>query len=159
MSLGNTLPLTRGPLVTFYGKKELLDEIPPGAPGKSISVLFVSSLMFQILLILLKWIHSRKIRNYELKLKAIIMNNFLNIYTTLITILISVLGCFYSIYHYNNLLKDLREDSDISEVGTPSENQIPDDLLLLYLLTLLAVLLPYSQNFGLRSIFSSFQLF
>ena len=78
------------------------------------------------------------------------VNNFLNIYTTLITITISVLGCFYSIYHYNTAQQDFREGSDISKVGTQSEVQIPSDLLIGYLLTFLVVLLPYSQNFGLR---------
>ena len=78
------------------------------------------------------------------------VNNFLNIYTTLITITISVLGCFYSIYHYNTVQQDFREGSDISKVGTQSEVQIPSDLLIGYLLTFLVVLLPYSQNFGLR---------
>ena len=100
MYFGNLLPLTRGPLVTFYGRKELLEEIPSGDPGKSLSVLAVSSLMFQMFLVILKWIHSRKIRNYELELRAILVNNVLNIYTNLTIIGISVLGCFYSIYHF-----------------------------------------------------------
>lgn len=105
MYFGNLLPLTRGPLVTFYGRKELLEEIPSGDPGKSLSVLAVSSLMFQMFLVILKWINSRKIRNYELELREILVreilvNNVLNIYTNLTIIGISVLGCFYSIYHF-----------------------------------------------------------
>ena len=92
--------LTKGPMVTFYGRQELLEEVSSETPGQSLTVLMVSSLTFQLLLFLFKWNFSRKIQNYALNLKAILVNSVLNIYGLLIILMISLISCFYVIYHY-----------------------------------------------------------
>ena len=132
--------LTKGPLVTFYGRQELLEEVSSETPGQSLTVLMVSSLTFQLLLFLFKWNFSRKIQNYALNLKAILVNSVLNIYGLLIILMISLISCFYVIYHYLS----------IKHFEQPSEAVMPAGLLLLYLLTFLVVLLPFIQNFALR---------
>ena len=132
--------LTKGPLVTFYGRQELLEEVSSETPGQSLTVLMVSSLTFQLLLFLFKWNFSRKIQNYALNLKAILVNSVLNIYGLLIILMISLISCFYVIYHYLS----------IKHFEQSSEAVMPTGLLLLYLLTFLVVLLPFIQNFALR---------
>ena len=132
--------LTKGPLVTFYGRQDLLEEVSDDPPGQSLTVLMVSSLTFQLLLFLFKWKLSRKIQNYALSLKATLVNSVLNIYGLLIILLISLISCLYVIYHYLSI-KHFQE---------PSEAVMPAGLLLLYLLTFLVVLLPFIQNFVLR---------
>ena len=144
MYLGDVPLLTKGPLVTFYGGAELLKEVSPGAPGKSLTILLLSSLLFQAVLFIFKWFCARKIRNYTLELKATLVNNVLNIYGLLILITISATACFYVIYHYLSIQNEA--------VQTGAEGHLmPRGLLLLYLLTAFVVLLPYCQNFALRS--------
>ena len=137
--------LTKGPLVTFYGRQDLLEEVSDDPPGKSLTILMVSSLTFQLALFIFKWNFSRKIDNYALNLKATLVNNVRNIYGLLILTMISLIGCFYAIYHYLSI-KHFQVHSP-----EPSLAVMPAGLLLLYLLTLLVVLLPYIQNFALRS--------
>ena len=137
--------LTKGPLVTFYGRQDLLEEVSDDPPGKSLTILMVSSLTFQLALFIFKWNFSRKIKNYALNLKATLVNNVLNIYGLLIIMTISLISCFYVIYHYLSI-KNFQDPSS-SEV----RSVMPTSLLLLYLLTFLVVLLPYIQNFALRS--------
>ena len=132
--------LTKGPLVTFYGRQELLEEVSSETPGQSLTVLMVSSLTFQLLLFLFKWNFSRKIQNYALNLRAILVNGVLNIYGLLIILMISLITCLYAIYHYLS----------IKHFEQPSEAVMPAGLLLIYLLTFLVVLLPFIQNFALR---------
>ena len=144
MYLGDVPLLTKGPLVTFYGRAELLKEVSPGAPGRSLTILLLSSLLFQAVLFIFKWFCARKIRNYTLELKATLVNNVLNIYGLLILITISATACFYVIYHYLSIQNEA--------VQTGAEGHLmPRGLLLLYLLTAFVVLLPYCQNFALRS--------
>ena len=144
MYMGDVPLLTKGPLVTFYGGAELLKEVSPGAPGKSLTILLLSSLLFQAVLFIFKWFCARKIRNYTLELKATLVNNVLNIYGLLILITISATACFYVIYHYLSIQNEA--------VQTGAEGHLmPRGLLLLYLLTAFVVLLPYCQNFALRS--------
>ena len=100
MYTGRVPLLTKGPLVTFYGGQDLLEEVSPHPPGQSLVVLMLSSLAFQFLLFLFKWNFSRKIQNYALNLKATLVNNVLNIYGLLIITMISLISCFYAIYHY-----------------------------------------------------------
>ena len=133
--------LTKGPLVTFYGGPELLEEVSEDPPGWSLTILLVSSLAFHIGLFILKWTFSRKIQNYALNLKATLVNGILNIYGLLIILLISLITCFYAIYHYL-IIKHFQQ---------PSKAVMPAGLLLIYLITFLVVLLPFIQNFALRS--------
>ena len=74
MYSGRVPLLTKGPLVTFYGRQDLLEEVSDDPPGKSLNILMVSSLTFQLLLFLFKWNFSRKIQNYALNLKAQCIN-------------------------------------------------------------------------------------
>ena len=89
MYTGRVPLLTKGPLVTFYGREDLLEEVSADPPGQALTVLLVSSLAFQVVLFLFKWNFSRKIENYALNLKATLVNNVLNIYGLLIIIMIS----------------------------------------------------------------------
>ena len=66
--------LTKGPMVTFYGRQQLLEEVSDDTPSQSLNLLFFSSLTFQLLLFLFKWNFSRKIQNYALNLKAQCIN-------------------------------------------------------------------------------------
>ena len=145
MYIGRVPMLTKGPLVTFYGGQDLLEEVSDDPPGRSLSVLMVSSLAFQLGLFIFKWNFSRKIQNYAINLKAILVNNVLNIYGLLIIMMISLISCCYVIYHYLS----------IKHFETPEEpvgrtDRMPAGLLLLYLLTFLVVLIPFIQNFALR---------
>ena len=146
MYTGRVPLLTKGPLVTFYGRDELLEEVSADPPGQALTVLLVSSLAFQVVLFLFKWNFSRKIENYALNLKATLVNNVLNIYGLLIIIMISLIACFYVIYHYLTIKNLSKQTEDGTE-----RNVMPVGLLLLYLLTFLVVLLPFIQNFALRS--------
>ena len=146
MYTGRVPLLTKGPLVTFYGREELLEEVSADPPGQALTVLLVSSLAFQVVLFLFKWNFSRKIENYALNLKATLVNNVLNIYGLLIIIMISLIACFYVIYHYLTIKNLSKQTEDGTE-----RNVMPVGLLLLYLLTFLVVLLPFIQNFALRS--------
>ena len=137
--------LTKGPFVSFYGRQDLLEEVSDDPPGKSLVVLAFSSLTFHLALFVFKWNFSRKIQNYALNLKATLVNNVLNIYGLLIITMISFLCCFYAIYHYLSI-KNFQDPSTSEE-----RSVMPTSLLLLYLLTFLVVLLPYIQNFALRS--------
>ena len=69
MYRGSAPLLTKGPLVTFYGREQLLQVVSQGAPGKSLSIFLLSSLLFQVLLIIFKRFYSRKITNYPLQLR------------------------------------------------------------------------------------------
>ena len=146
MYTGRVPLLTKGPLVTFYGREELLEEVSADPPGQALTVLLVSSLAFQVVLFLFKWNFSRKIENYALNLKATLVNNVLNIYGLLIIIMISLIACFYVIYHYLTIKNLSKQTEDGTE-----RNVMPVGLLLLYLLTFLVVLIPFIQNFALRS--------
>lgn len=144
MYRGSAPLLTKGPLVTFYGREHLLQVVSQGAPGKSLSILLLSSLLFQVLLIIFKRVYSRKITNYPLQLRATLVQGVLNIYGLLIIIIISLTSCCYVIYHYL-IIKHLTLEA-------PGEADLmPSSLLILYLLTVFVVLLPYTQNFHLRS--------
>ena len=145
MYSGRVPLLTKGPLVMFYGRSELVEEVSPDPPGQSLTFLFLSSLAFQVLLFLFKWNFSRKIQNYALDLKATLVNNVLNIYGLLIIMIISLIACFYAIYHYLSI-KNLNKQSEAETERTV----MPAGLLLLNLLTFVVVLLPFIQNFALR---------
>ena len=132
--------LTKGPLVKFYGRQQLLEEVSDDPPGQSLTVLMLSSLTFQLLLFLFKWNFSRKIQNYTLSLKASLVNSVLNIYGLLIIMMISLISCLYVIYHYLS----------IKHFQKQTQALMPPGLLLLYLLTFLVVLLPFIQNVVLR---------
>ena len=149
MYTGRVPLLTKGPLVTFYGREELLEEVSADPPGLGITVLFVSSLTFQVVLFLFKWNFSRKIPNYQnyaLNLRTTLVNNVLNIYGVMIIMMISLISCFYAIYHYLSI-KNLNK---LTEAETET-NVMPTGLLLIYLITFFVVLLPFIQNFALRS--------
>ena len=135
--------LTKGPLVTFYGRQDLLEEVSDDPPGKSLTILMVSSLTFQLALFVFKWFFSRRIQNYALNLKATLVNNVLNIYGLLIIMIISLIASAYAIYHYLSI------KNKQSEAGT-ERTVMPAGLLLLNLLTFVVVLLPFIQNFALR---------
>ena len=145
--------LTKGPLVTFYGRQDLLEEVSDDPPGKSLNILLISSLTFQLALFVFKWNFSRKIQNYALNLKATLVNNVLNIYGLLIITMISFLCCFYAIYHYLSIKNFQTPNS-----AAPEKPVMPTGLLLLFLVTFLIVLLPYIQNFALRSVVESLLL-
>ena len=145
--------LTKGPLVTFYGGQDLLEEVSDDPPGRSLSILMVSSLAFQLGLFIFKWNFSRKIQNYAINLKAILVNNVLNIYGLLIIMIISLISCCYVIYHYLSI-KSFETPGEI----VPRTEGMPAGLLLLYLLTLLVVLIPFIQNFALRYLRQSYKL-
>ena len=100
MYYGRVPLLTKGPLVTFYGRQDLLEEVSDDPPGKSLTILAFCSLTFQLALFIFKWNFSRKIQNYALNLKAVLVNNVLNIYGLLIITMISLISCLYAIYHY-----------------------------------------------------------
>ena len=145
MYRGSVPLLTKGPLVTFYGREQLLQLVSQGAPGKSLSILLLSSLLFQVFLILFKIFYSRKITNYPLQLRATLVEGVLNIYGLLIIIIMSLTACFYVIYHYLTI-------KHLLTLKAPGEADLmPSSLLILYLLTVFVVLLPYTQNFHLRS--------
>ena len=149
MYTGRVPLLTKGPLVTFYGREELLEEVSADPPGQALTVLLVSSLAFQVVLFLFKWNFSRKITNYQnyaLNLRTTLVNNVLNIYGVMIIMMISLISCFYAIYHYLSI-KNLNK---LTEAGTET-NVMPAGLLLIYLITFFVVLLPFIQNFALRS--------
>ena len=103
-------------------------------------LLRLGSSLLQLLLFLFKWNFSRKIQNYALNLKAILVNSVLNIYGLLIIMTISLISCFYVIYHYF-IIKHFEQSN---------EAVMPAGLLLIYLITFLVVLLPFIQNFALR---------
>ena len=126
--------LTKGPLVTFYGGQDLLEEVSDDPPGRSLSVLMVSSLAFQLGLFIFKWNFSRKIQNYAINLKAILVNNVLNIYGLLIIMIISLISCCYVIYHYLSI-----KNFEPPEETSRRTEGMPAGLLLLYLLTFLMV--------------------
>ena len=142
---GRVPMLTKGPAVTFYGGQELLEEVSEDPPGRSLSILMVSSLAFQLGLFIFKWNFSRKIQNYALNLKAILVNNVLNIYGLLIIMIISLISCCYVIYHYLSI-----KNFETPGETVPRTDGMPAGLLLLYLLTFLVVLIPFIQNFALR---------
>ena len=142
--------LTKGPLVTFYGGQDLLEEVSDDPPGQSLVVLAVFSIAFQLALFIFKWNFSRKIDNYALNLKATLVNNVRNIYGLLILTMISLIGCSYAIYHYLSI-KHFDVSSPEPSLAGPEMPLMPAGLLLFYLLALLVVLLPYIQNFALRS--------
>lgn len=144
MYRGEVPLLTRGPLVTFYGREELLQVVSQGAPGPSLSIFLLSSLLFQVLLVIIKRFYSRKITNYALQLRATLVNNVLNIYGLLIIIITSGTACCYVMYHYL-IIKHLTQ-----QAGGEAD-LMPRALLILYLLTVFVVMLPYTQNFHLRS--------
>ena len=145
MYIGRVPMLTKGPLVTFYGGQDLLEEVSDDPPGRSLSVLMVSSLAFQLGLFIFKWNFSRKIQNYAINLKAILVNNVLNIYGLLIIMIISLISCCYVIYHYLSI-----KQFETPEKTVGRTDGMPAGLLLLYILTFLVVLIPYVQNFALR---------
>ena len=142
MYRGSVPMLTKGPAVTFYGREELLQEVSDGPPGKSILIFLLSSLLFQVLLLIFKRIYSRKITNYALLLRATLVNNVLNIYGFLIIIIITIISCCWVVLHYLVITHG---------AGEGAANLMPSPLLLLYLLTGFFVSLPYIQNFHLRS--------
>ena len=73
------------------------------------------------------------------------MEGVLNIYGLLIIIIISLTACCYVIYHYLTI-------KHLLTLKAPGEADLmPSSLLILYLLTVFVVLLPYTQNFHLRS--------
>ena len=149
MYSGRVPLLTKGPLVMFYGRSQLVEEVSPDPPGQSLAFLFLSSLAFQVLLFLFKWNFSRKIQNYALDLKATLVNNVLNIYSLLIIIIITLIAFLYAIYHYLSI-KNLNKQTE-AEAETET-TVMPAGLLLLNLLTFVVVLLPFIQNFALRSV-------
>ena len=136
--------LTKGPIVTFYGGEKLLEDVSDGPPGKSLVIFVLSSLLFQILLLLFKRIYSRKITNYAVLLRATLVNSVLNIYGFLIIIIITIISCCLAVLHY--LIIKYHEEQDEDEA-----DQMPPLLLHLYLFYLFFVSLPYIQNFHLRS--------
>ena len=109
--------LTKGPLVTFYGRQDLLEEVSDDPPGKSLTIFMVSSLTFQLAIFIFKWNFSRKIQNYALNLKAVLVNNVLNIYGLLIITMISLISCLYAIYHYLSI-KNFESPSSAGQ-GSP----------------------------------------
>ena len=147
MYSGRVPLLTKGPLVMFYGRSQLVEEVSPDPPGQSLAFLFLSSLAFQVLLFLFKWNFSRKIQNYALDLKATLVNNVLNIYSLLIIIIITLIAFLYAIFHYLSI-KNLNKQTEAETERTV----MPAGLLLLNLLTFVVVLLPFIQNFALRSV-------
>ena len=142
--------LTKGPLVTFYGRQDLLEEVSDDQTGKSLTILAFSSLTFQLALFIFKWNFSRKIQNYALNLKATLVNNVLNIYGLLIITMISLISFLYAIYHYLSIKN--------FESHSPERSVMPAGLLLLFLVVFVVVLLPYIQNFALRSVVESLLL-
>ena len=132
-----TVPLLlKGPLVTFYGGDRMVQAISDGPEVSwSLPILFISSLLFQLLLAVFKQFYSHKISNYVLKLRATLVNNVHNIYSLLTIIMMSVIGCCYVIYHRLTIKHSGQSGA----------------LLILCLLTVFVVMLPYSQNYHLRS--------
>ena len=135
--------LTKGPVVTFYGGEKMLEDVSDGPPGKSVVILVLSSLLFQILLLLFKRIYSRKITNYAVFLRATLVNSVLNIYGFLIIIIITTLVCCWAVLHYLTIKH--HDEKDEGEA-----DQMPPLLLIIYLFYLIFVSLPYLQSFHLR---------
>ena len=143
MYRGTVPMLTKGPAVTFLGGEQLLEEVSDGPPSKMLVIFAVSSLLFQVVLLLFKLIHSRKITNYAVFLRATLVNSVLNIYGFLIIIIITIVVCCYAVLHYLSIKH--HEEKDEGEA-----DQMPPLLLIIYLFYLIFVSLPYLQNFHLR---------
>ena len=141
MYRGTVPMLTKGPAVTFLGGEQLLEEVSDGPPSKILVIFAVSSLLFQVVLLLFKLIYSRKITNYAVFLRATLVNSVLNIYGFLIIIIITIISCCWVVLHYLVI---------IHGAGEGAADLMPSPLLLLYLLTGFFVSLPYIQNFHLR---------
>ena len=143
MYRGTVPMLTKGPAVTFLGGEQLLEEVSDGPPSKILVIFVVSSLQFQVILLLFKRIYSRKITNYAVLLRATLVNSLLNIYGFLIIIIITIIVCCYSVLHYLTIKHH-------DEMDEGEADQMPPLLLLIYLFYLIFVSLPYIQNFHLR---------
>ena len=134
--------LTTGPFALFYGGEEILDKLSDGLPGKGVPILILCSALFQLFLYVLKKFQARGMKLYTQNLRKSLVENILNMYGIIIIVAISSISFMYIMIHHNSI----NENKDVEE----SSKLVPNEILIIYGLTMFCVLLPFLRNHALR---------
>ena len=142
MYKGQLSMVTKGPFALFYGGEEILDELTDSFPDWGIPILTFLSISFQVCLYVLKRLRSRKLSMYADNLRMIMVENVLNMYGIIVIILISITAIFYGFIHFLGIMKNKRL--------TKITKTVPNEIIIMFLLTLFVILLPFIKSFALR---------
>ena len=134
--------LTKGPLALFYGGDQLIPELSENSPGRGLPVLLFLSATFQVSLYILKYYKSRNLKIYVHSLTKSLVENVLNIYGTIVIILISITSFMYAILHYWSIEKNKK-----LEMVT---KLVPKEIIIWYIVNMFCVILPFIKSYALR---------
>ena len=134
--------VTKGPFALFYGGDEIIPQLSEDFPDWGIPILTFVSVTFQVCLYLFKYLKSRKLNMYAHNLRIIMVENVLNMYEIVFIILISITGIVYGAIHFWGI-KNNKNQEKITKL-------IPDEIIIMFMLTLFVIILPFIKSFALR---------
>ena len=90
--------LTRGPFAMFYGGQPITGQLSTRPAGNHFNLLYLVSLIFQVAVIILKKAKMRRVTT-STKLRDIIVNNYLNIFSLFVIIGIMLMLSVTVLFH------------------------------------------------------------
>ena len=97
--------LTKGPFALFYGGAEIVPLLSSDPAGNPFSIVYLVSLPFLISLLIYKKLKMRKLPTQQ-RLKELVVNNFLNVYSMIIMLAIVIIMAVTTLIHYKTITKN-----------------------------------------------------
>ena len=142
MYQGHLPILTKGPFSIFFGGEQIIEDLSKQSPGIGIPVLVMLSGIFQISLYIVKQVKSRKLKEYPQILKMTMVDNVLNMYSIIIIIILSIIGCSYGLLHFWSI-----EKHKVSQVPT---RLVPREIVVFYFFIFASISCPFVKSYALR---------